>query len=424
VASCPSARTDGWEDVAGWLRRGRDRLRYFDPRYAEAGSLAARAEANTPKSWNQVLDRHPWLGRHWRATQRGLAWAETLVPCDPAFLDFMRDQAPDLVLVTPLVEFGSYQTDYVKCAHHLGVPVAYLPFSWDNLTNRGLIRVAPDRVLVWNRYQRDEAVTLHGIAPGRVVVTGAPRFDVFFRMRPSTTREAFCAPLGLDPARPLALYLCSSGFIAPREVGFVRAWVRALRATPSGGWLHDCQVLVRPHPAYPDEWQAADLSDLPGVAVWQARSTMNADRRLFDSLFHAAAVVGLNTSAMIEAAIVGRPVYTITAPEFAGGQAGTIHFHYLLAANGGVVTVATDLEEHCRQLATAPEDASATAERSRRFLGDFVRPHGLATPASDVMVEEVERAGRLRKAARRDAPWLALLRRALAGVVRRQIART
>jgi hypothetical protein len=86
---------------------------------------------------------------------------------------------------TPLVDYGSYQTDYVKSAHRVGVPVVFAPFSWDNLTNRGLIRVEPDRVLVWNDIQKKEATELHGVSPERVVVTGAPRFDEFFEMRPS-----------------------------------------------------------------------------------------------------------------------------------------------------------------------------------------------------------------------------------------------
>ena len=80
---------------------------------------------------------------------------------------------------------------------------------------------------------------------------------------------------------------------------------------------------------------------------------MNADQGLFDSLHHAAAVVGLNTSAMIEAAIVGRPVFTIATDEFAAGQQGTLHYRYLLTDNGGVVSPSDSFDAHCRQLAAA-----------------------------------------------------------------------
>lgn len=396
IVSCPTDRADRWASIVDPLRRARDSLRFLDPRYAQAEKLAARAREHAPPGWNRAIHRDGWVRRHWRVVQGALALAEAVAPCDPAFRRFMEAQAPDLALVTPLVEFGSYQTDYVKCAHRLGVPIVFLPFSWDNLTNRGLIRVPPDRALVWNAQQQGEAVELHGMPPERVVVTGAPRFDDFFAMRASTSREEFCSRLGFDPARPLVLYVCSAEFIAPREVDFVRRWVAALRGA-GGAWLRGASLLVRPHPANQEEWESADLSDLPGVAVWSQRTTMNADQGLFDSLFHSTAVVGLNTSAMIEAAIVGRPVYTITAPEFAGGQGGTLHFWYLLAGNGGIVWTSESFDEHVRQLEAAPEGPLETVRRSRDFLARFVRPRGLEEAASAIMVEEIERAASARK---------------------------
>ena len=40
----------------------------------------------------------------------------------------------------------------------------------------------------------------------------------------------------------------------------------------------------------------------------------------YDSMFHSVAVVGVNTSALIESGIVGRPVFTVLAAEFAGSR--------------------------------------------------------------------------------------------------------
>jgi hypothetical protein len=134
---------------------------------------------------------------------------------------------------------------------------------------------------------------------------------------------------------------------------------------------------------------------------------------LFDSLFHSTAVVGLNTSAMIEAAIVGRPVFTVRAADFAGGQGGTMHFHYLLSDNGGIVTLAESFDEHVRQLETAPQREAETRERCRRFLAEFVRPHGFDRPAADVMADAIERTGTLRKRPRRPPLWHHALRSAI-----------
>jgi hypothetical protein len=417
VIAAPVKRVDRWQQIATPLRRARDYLRFFEPQYARAGKLAARAADYAPDGWSAAMERRPWLRRNWRLAQRALALAERAMPPDRYFELFLKAERADLLLVTPLVDFGSYQTDYVKAAHRIGLPVAYLPFSWDNLTNRGLIRVPPDRVLVWNDIQKREAVEMHGVPADRVVVCGAPRFDEFFAMGPSTPRDVFARLAGLPDERPFILYTCSSNFVAPREVEFVRNWIDQLRQS-SNDAVRTCGVLVRPHPAHQEQWEAADFSDLPGVAIWSHKTTMQADQGLYDSLHHCAAVVGLNTSAMIEAAIVGRAVLTIAAPEFAGGQQGTLHFWYLLAENGGVVSLARDFGEHARQLALALAGDPAVAERSRAFVRSFVRPRGLDTPAAPIMVEEIERTGALRKRPAHVAPWTYPVRWALLAATR------
>ena len=71
-----------------------------------------------------------------------------------------------MVLVTPLVDIGSDQVEYIKASQALGIRSGLCVHSWDNLTNKGLIRIIPDRVFVWNETQRREAVTMHGVAPG------------------------------------------------------------------------------------------------------------------------------------------------------------------------------------------------------------------------------------------------------------------
>jgi len=301
------------------------------------------------------------------------------------------------------VDYGSYQTDYVKSAHRVGVPVVFAPFSWDNLTNRGLIRVEPDRMLVWNEIQKKEAIELHGVSPDRVVVAGAPRFDAFFAMRPSSPRQTFCRDIGLDPGHPYVLYLCSSEFVAPREVDFVRRWIDRLRAS-SNPAVRACGVLVRPHPAHLKQWKDVKLSAFPNAALWHDKETMNADQGLYDSLHHSNAVVGLNTSAMIEAGILDKPVLSLVMEEFAGGQEDTLHFHYLRAANGGLLEEAHNFDEHLEQLAAALGGAGRDG-RIRRFIERFVRPRGIDQPVAPIMADEIERAARISKKPRRPAPW-------------------
>ena len=419
VVTNPLRRLDAWEPYVRPLRQARDYLRFLDPTYANAAKLSARAAAYAPAGWAARFTGGGSLRRRWRLVRRGLELAESLVPSERYYELFIRSHAPDVVLVTPLVDFGSYQTDYVKSAHRIGVPVGFLPFSWDNLTNRGLVRIPPDRVLVWNEHQRRELVAFHGVPADRIVVTGAPRFDEFFTMRPSATREAFCARAGLDPSRPFLLYLCSSNFVAPDEVAFVRRWLCAVRASGDPA-VAGAGILVRPHPAHPEPWDGVSLNDVPNAAVWSNEARIQSDPGLFDSLFHAACVVGLNTSAMIEAGILGKAVHTIQTAEFAGGQEQTLHFHYLLAGNGGLVEVASDLDAHVVQLSAALADPEAGRARSARFVESFVRPHGLDRPVAPIVADEVERLAAIRKRPRRPPAWHVPARRMLLAALRRR----
>ena len=101
------------------------------------------------------------------------------------------------------------------------------------------------------------------------------------------------------------------------------------------------------------------------------------------------AVVALNTSAELEAGIVGRPVLTIEVGDLAPGQEGSSHFRYLLAEQGGFVEAARGLDEHVDQLRRALAEDSL-AEHRRRFIERFVRPRGLDRPAGPELADEIE----------------------------------
>ena len=417
----PIERSDEWRDVVDLLRGARDYVRYFDPRFADATRLTRRAYEIAPTQFVLFCERYPWLKRWWRLVAGALALAETLVPPDEGFEAFLRDERPDLVVVTPLVTFESYQTDYVKAAHHLGIPVAFIPFSWDNLTNKGLVRVQPDRVLVWNDVQRHEAIELHGCRADAVLVTGAPRFDWFFEYSPATSRAEFLSRSGLDPARPMIVYLGSSQLTGPNEMELIRRWAEAIRGSGDEA-LRDCNILVRPHPALTESWKSVDYSDLGRMAI-SVPASRDADQELFDTLCHAHVAVGLNTSAMLEAAIVGRPVHTLVIPGFNEGQLGTMHFKYLVEAFGGLAETADTLDEHVRQLAPVLHGDAGRSPRSRAFAEGFLRPHGIDRAVSPILATEIERTAEMRKTPARVPIWHGPVRRALLATLRGRTVR-
>ncbi len=367
------------------LRLGLDFLRYQDPLYDEAPRIRQRASTRTPRAAR-------WLGRRLGRARaaRWLGALEAAVPAPAAIERFVRDLRPDVVLLTPLIELGSPQLDYLRAAKQLGIRTALSVWSWDHLSSKALIRVRPDRVLVWNETQRREAIELHGVPAGEVIVTGAQCFDQWFDRAPSLDREAFCRRAGLGGTRPFLLYVCSALFKgSPPEAAFVRRWIQAVRASRDPV-LATAPILVRPHPQRMQEWDGADLArESTDVAFFGSNPIDPASRDdYFDSLFHAAAVVGLNTSALIEAAIVDRPVYTVLLPEFHDNQEGTFHFRYLLKVGDGFLHAARSLEAHVAQLAGGLNGRTSTDNRA--FVGAFIRPAGLDRPATPAYVAAVE----------------------------------
>ena len=74
----------------------------------------------------------------------------------------------------------------MRAANRLGLHSAYPVFSWDNLTNKGLVHEIPEVVLVWNESQAKEAVELQDIPRERVRVLGAWSYDHWFDWQPAT----------------------------------------------------------------------------------------------------------------------------------------------------------------------------------------------------------------------------------------------
>lgn len=398
---------------------GRDYLRFLLPPFENADALRERAREHAPVLLARMvaipgLNARPVV----LALDALLRRIEPLLPESERVARYVGEHAPDVVLVSPLVGFGSTQPLVLRSARRLGIPSALLVHSWDNLTNKGLIHEAPDRVVVWNQAQRDEAVKLHRIPSEAVRVTGAQGFDHWFAGRPSATREELTRRVGLPADRPYLLYTCSSQFIAPDEVGFLREWIARVRAEER---LAEVGVLIRPHPQHTAQWEGVDLGD-PLVAVWPApggemQAGAQARTGYYDSIHHSQAVVGINTSALIEAAIQRRPVLTVLTERYRGSQEGTLHFRHLADGDeGGLLQVARDFPEHLDQLAAALEADGADEQRARRFLERFVRPHGLEEPATGRLVACVEELAELRPAAPRTARWHAPARRALVPV--------
>jgi hypothetical protein len=424
----PEVAYDPWWELASRLRQARFYLRFLDPTFRSTPALLRRARIRAPipaVRLGETIGRIPVLRR---LLVRSIGAIERSTGTAALFHDYLRKTNPDVVVSTPLVVLKTAQIDLARAAIELGIRNVFAVASWDHLSSKGELTFVPQHVLAWNEIQKREAVDLHGIPAERVTIVGAPVFDDWFDKRPASTRPEFLSRVGLPVDRPLLLYLCS-GLLegSPPEADFVLRWARYMRDHGSPA-LRACSILVRPHFKRGVEWVGRDFSGLKPMVCWPPAGEVPVDERsktdYFDSMYHANAVAGLNTSAMIESAIVGKPVYAILPPEFHDNQEGTLHFHYLLDGPSALLHAARSFEDHARDLERALDGSDPDPERSARFIRTFVRPRGIDVSATSRVVDALEAIGSAPAPAPVPSPaWTRWLRPLLAPFARAATAR-
>jgi hypothetical protein len=308
------------------------------------------------------------------------------IPIDPDITRRLKEYRPDVVIATPFLKEDSVEVDFVRATAALGIPTIVNVLSWDNLTSKGVFHAVPDMTLVWNQALVKEAVELHDLPPHKVFVTGAPTFDFWFDMQPSLSRAAFCEQVGLNANAPFILYLGSSKSIAPDETPYLQQFAAHLRERSD---CRQVQILVRPHPLNFARWKSFSAE---GIAVWprggEWPDSPESKQDYFNSLFYSEAVMGVNTSGFLDAAIVDKPCVTAITDHYRHTQTGRGHFAHLL--NGGFLDIAHSLSEAASLIAALLRGQDTKADQRRHFVREFVRPYGLEQRASEIFARAVE----------------------------------
>lgn len=206
-------------------------------------------------------------------------------------------------------------------AKRLDLPVATLVLSWDNITAKGRIHAAYDRILVWNEAMRDEVLHLYPSFNARhVIAVGFPRFNVYRQALPEKfERTNFLTSLGLDPGSPVVLF--ANG--ATRSFGTQPEVIQHICGALGNGELPpQTQLLIRCHP-HDDIAVYEHFRKHPRVAVWPSRDrvreatlfeqTPHADELLIlaASIRHSSVCVNPGSTVMLDAALADVPIVCV-----------------------------------------------------------------------------------------------------------------
>ena len=333
-----------------------------------------------------------------RAFQRTLRNLEQKIPVDIRIRREIQQINPDVVLMLPLVNPDSLESEYKRTAKALGITTIYAMSSWDNTSTKGTFHGYPDYSLVWNKPLADELVYLHGHPRETIYLTGTPRFSHLFDGFNSEeyvfSYEELCRQSGLDNNKPYVLYVCSTFLVnsnkkKERDESLVILEVaRALEKDPR---TKDLTILVRPHPLNMSYISELIDEGQPNVVVFPVNGeipdTKEKIKRYNSSIYHSRAVLGVNTTAYLEVAALDRPCITLYFEEFTETQQ-LPHFHHLTDA--GFLETANGPTEAVEVVKKILDGADDLAVQRREFVKNFLKPVGSDKPSDEYFADLIE----------------------------------
>jgi len=239
------------------------------------------------------------------------------------YKDIFEEHKPDLVFSTDILDNEDVRLLFE--AKRAGVKTVGMVRSWDNLTNKMLLPVVPDRFVVHNQIIKQELIDIQKIDESKnsIFVTGIPQFDYYLNYSP-TDKKYFFDKLGFDIDKKIMMF-------APMGSRFISTDWQMLQvvhdAILNGEIDHSAQILVRLPPGDYMDKSRLKLSDKvkiyfddPGIGfVIKKKKKKELTRedmtRLADSLYYSDVLINSGSSLCIDIAAFDKP---IICPKFDG----------------------------------------------------------------------------------------------------------
>lgn len=329
--------------------------------------------------------------------QKFLRALEQDIPVDHAIREHIKQGAPDLMIVMPLINPASKETEYLRAARSMGIPVLYSMVSWDNISSKGTFHGKPDYSVVWNEPLAVELSSMHDFPRERIFITGAPRFDHLLdradgRILP---RTEFCHMAGLDKKKDYILYVGSTFLVTndhKKNADESNLVLEVADALAKDSRTKDVTLVLRPHPTNSTFLDKIRAHAKPNIIIFpnsgEIPDTEEKRSRFHNSLFHSIAVAGVNTTAFLEASALDKPCITIQTQNSVETQL-LLHFHHL--SDAGFLETALSADEFVDVVGRIKSGVDARRDQRRAFVRNFLRPRG--TSAVDAYVNMIEELG-------------------------------
>ncbi len=233
-----------------------------------------------------------------------------------AYAEYFEKYQPQAVLLAHL--FDEPEIQLLREAKRRGVKTVGFVNSWDKVTARCIMRLLPDKAIVFNDIVKREMMDYNDMDERDIFVSGLPQYDSYFTDNDYSSREEFFKKPGLDPAKKLIVYAPLGRSFGASDWDIIdllyrlkderkfSADVEILVRFQPNDFLDESELKKRPHLVY----------DYPGIRFSAKRGVdwdMNADhlKHLRDTLYHMNLLVCYASSMSIDASVFDKPVINI-----------------------------------------------------------------------------------------------------------------
>lgn len=303
-----------------------------------------------------------------------------LVPGYKKFSEYVKKCNPSLVL-TAAPGLNDFDTYAILCARRAKISSVAIDTSWDNLTSSPRHIRHVDYFILWNRWMKEMAKDLHGYNESHLFVSGAVRFDHYFRRSDfEVDRETFLKSKGLDPNNKTI-------FFAARNYGgfyekFMKAFIQWQKENFFGQKLN---LFVRIHPLDSME-PYQEYTDVKNIHIERGGELKQDDKKgghkvemnerdfinTKHTLKYCDLCVSIASTMSLEAMIFGKPVINIG---FAEEFSSILNFpHYRPVIENGAVKVAYNLDELKKYISLYLNNPDIDKENRKKIIEMLVKP--------------------------------------------------
>lgn len=289
------------------------------------------------------------------AIRRAIRALDFFLVQNSVYTEFFARYHPDLVLCANL--FDEPETHLLREAKRRSVRTIGFVNSWDKATARGMLRLLPDKMVVFNDLVKDDLMRYHDVREEDIFVGGIPQYDPYFSFR-AIPREEFFRSIGMDSQKKLIVYSPVGSMFGHADWDMIDMLYRLKH---EGKFGSDAEIFLRfPPNEFIDQKELKKRPFLkytyPGVRFSEKRGidwdmTFPELRDLANTLYHMSLIISYASSIGIDAAVFDKPVINLN---FEARDYGLVSrspsqfnrmYHYKKALQSGGIRLVNNEEE-------------------------------------------------------------------------------